>query len=70
MTEDLVAFADFKSVVPLREKREVGSIPTRPRKIALTLTKERTTKTRRAQSEMEGETQLKALRMGMVRTQL
>jgi hypothetical protein len=31
MTEDLVASADFKSVVPFREKREVGSIPTRPR---------------------------------------
>jgi hypothetical protein len=31
MTEDLVASADFKSVVSDREIRKVGSIPTRPR---------------------------------------
>jgi hypothetical protein len=33
MTEDLVAFADFKSVVSNREIRKVGSIPTRPRSL-------------------------------------
>ncbi len=31
MKRNLVVLADFKSVVPSREVREVGSIPTRPR---------------------------------------
>ena len=32
MNGDLVAPAVFKTVVPNRKAREVGSIPTRPRK--------------------------------------
>ena len=34
MNGNLVVPADFKSVVPVRKAREVGSIPTRPRKMS------------------------------------
>ena len=38
MNGDLVALAVFKTVVPIRKVREVGSIPTRPRKYVTAVT--------------------------------
>jgi hypothetical protein len=53
MTEDLVAFADFKSVVSDREIRKVGSIPTRPRSM-FSVEKRRPSKQLESLSECSG----------------